>query len=311
MRKEINFFLNRFFQFVLFTIIFYPLFICAWGEVMPNSFQKNLNYYIGQSGHMYTRIREIKHYNNVDILFIGSSHAYRGFDTRIFRNAGYSNFNLGSSQQTPINTRVLLNRYLDKLNPEIIIYEVYPGTFSVDGIESSLDIISNDRNDFQSIKMAISQNHIKVYNTLIYAFYRDIFNRNSDFIEPLKKDDDYYIPGGYVERKLKHFQYVTYDRKNRWPLKDYQFTEFENVLQIINKRKVKLFLVQAPITKRRYNSFINNHIFDKRMHKYGDYYNFNKIIELDDSLHFYDSHHLNKNGVELFNNKLIHLLLED
>ena len=40
-----------------------------------------------------------------------------------------------------------------------------------------------------------------------------------------------------------------------------------------------------------------------------EYYNFNNIMEVDDSLHFYDAHHLNQDGVELFNEKLIELVL--
>ena len=82
--------------------------------------------------------RKIK---NVDVLFLGSSHAYRGFDPRIFRKRGYSSFNLGSSAQTPSQTKVWLKRYLKHLNPKIVIYEVYPGTFSSDGIEASLDLV--------------------------------------------------------------------------------------------------------------------------------------------------------------------------
>ena len=47
------------------------------------------------------------------------------------------------------------------------------------------------------------------------------------------------------------------------------------------------------------------------MQSYGTYYNFNEMISLDDSLHFYDSHHLNQNGVNIFNAKLIDVLLTE
>lgn len=36
-----------------------------------------------------------------------------------------------------------------------------------------------------------------------------------------------------------------------------------------------------------------------------------EIMNLNDSLYFYDSHHLNQIGVELFNEKLINILKED
>ena len=40
-----------------------------------------------------------------------------------------------------------------------------------------------------------------------------------------------------------------------------------------------------------------------------EYYNFNTLLNLEDSLHFYDSHHLNQTGVERFNTKLIEILV--
>ena len=47
------------------------------------------------------------------------------------------------------------------------------------------------------------------------------------------------------------------------------------------------------------------------MRSYGlQYYNFNEIIQLDDSLDFYDAHHLNQNGVNKFNAKLKEVLPE-
>jgi len=46
------------------------------------------------------------------------------------------------------------------------------------------------------------------------------------------------------------------------------------------------------------------------MHRSGNYYNFNEMINLVDTLHFYDSHHLNQKGVRLFNEKIIKLIDE-
>jgi hypothetical protein len=43
---------------------------------------------------------------------------------------------------------------------------------------------------------------------------------------------------------------------------------------------------------------------------FGNYYNFNKIVSFKDSL-FFDAHHLNQNGVTLFNEKFIEVLKND
>jgi len=259
---------------------------------------------------MYSRIHNIRNLKNVDILFLGSSHAYRGFDPRIFSGYGLRTFNLGSSAQSHLQTEVLLRRHLGEINPKLVIYEVYPGTFSSDGVEASLDIIANDKNDLESIRMAWTQNHIKVYNALIYGFYRDIFRKNVDYKEAEVKGYDKYIKGGFVEREIMFYEPDEYSTSN-WNLDSQQYAYFENNLLYLRERKIPVILVQAPITKVMYSSFLNNKEFDKKMKAHGDYYNFNEILELDDSLHFYNSHHLNQNGVEIFNTKLIEILLVD
>ena len=179
-------FIKKIFGFLLFSLMFYFLMIPLWKKFTPIYMQPNLKYQVGSFGYMYSRIQEVKKQKgDVDILFLGSSHSYRGFDPRNFKEK--KTFNLGSSSQTPIQTKILLERYLEKINPKLIIYEVYPGTFSSDGVESSLDLISNDKNDIRSLQMAFQLNNIKTYNTLVYAKYSDFFDWNKNFIEPIKK----------------------------------------------------------------------------------------------------------------------------
>jgi len=198
-------FIKSILLFSAFLILFYPVLLFIWGEFAPSSFKPNLNYPLGV-GHQYSRLKEVKVINSVDILFLGSSLAYRGFDPRIFEANGITSFNLGSSNQTPIQTKVLLYRYLRQINPKLIIYEVEPEIFSIDGVESALDIMTNDKNDLISIKMAFGLNHIKVYNTLIYALLRDALGLNSSFIEPIIQGEDKYISGGFVEKEIRFYK---------------------------------------------------------------------------------------------------------
>jgi hypothetical protein len=270
----------------------------------------NINYRIGSSGHLYSRLSEIKNYGDIDILILGSSHAYRGFDTRIFKEKGYKAFNLGSSAQSPAQTKVLLNRYLESLNPELVIYEVYPATFTLDGVESSLDLIANDINDLPLLKMALKINNIKTYNTLIYGYIFDLLGLNKSFSEPVIKNDDRYISGGYVEKEISFYEPTEFGKKEI-SLRDYQLETFSEIVRIVKNKNIELVLVYAPIPRANYKSYNNNYYFDSIMRRYSAYYNFNEIIALNDSLHFYDSHHLNQNGVNIFNKKLIELLNEN
>lgn len=302
-------FFRNIFLFAVVVIITYPLLIFLSGYFPVSKVLKlNLNYRIGSYGHMFTRINQVKQLDgNVDILFLGSSHSYRSFDPRNCKDK--KTFNLGSSSQTPIQTKVLLERYLDNISPKMVVYEVYPGTFSADGVESSLDIIANDINDFKSIKMAFELNNIKTYNTLIYAGFADLLNLNKNFIEPIKKGDDTYVSGGFVEKELKYYKYENLPKNKFWKLNKKQIESFQDNITLIKEKNIKIILVYAPITKSLYNSYSNNNYVDSLMNSYDlPYYNFNELMQLDDSLDFSDAHHLNQNGVNKFNLKLNEIL---
>ena len=292
--------------FLGFSILIYFILIFLWGSVMPLWLNSNL-IYKQRGGHLYSRLSELNKYQNVDVLFLGSSHAYRGFDTRIFKQRGIHSFNLGSSSQAPVQSLLLLKKYIDNLQPKQIIFEVCPQSLSSDGIESALDIISNDKIDFQTIKMAIKLNHIKVYNTLIYSSIRQLLNLDKGFVEAQRIGKDTYISGGYVQRDNVQFEYKSPLEKSINPE---QMMAFKELVNWVKSKDVELILVQAPVTTIEYNSYDDNVSFDKLMQDYSRYYNFNALITLDDSLHFYDPHHLNQLGVETFNAELIDLLID-
>jgi hypothetical protein len=263
----------------------------------------------------YTRFNEVNQIENVDILFLGSSHTYRGFDNRIFKEAGYSSFNLGSGSQTPQQTKILLDRYLENLNPKIVIFEVYPAVFCSDGVESSLDILANDKNDLNSLWMSIKIKHITVFNTFIYASIRDLFNMDKNVCEPVSKKNDTYISGGFVEKDSTYNsakKYVKPNANKLWDFDDSHFKKFNDIIKRFETKNTPVILVYSPISKLLYNSYLNNAEFDQRMESYNlPYYNFNINSQFSDSLHFYDQHHLNQKGVIKFNQMILDILAKE
>jgi len=256
---------------------------------------------------MYSRLSEAKNIKDIDVLIIGSSHAFRGIDTRYFEKRGLSAFNLGSSSQTPIQTKLLLERYLDQIHPKMIVYDVFPYFFTTDGVESALNIIGCDRNDKYSMEMALDINNLKVYNTLFYGYFRDVLNLNAGYQEPTVIGQNTYIPGGYVEKDL-HYYHPQEASETVLDFKDKQFEAFEEVIQILKEKGYPYILIDAPITHSLLKSYTNRDWFIDKMKTYGPFYDFNKMVELNDSIHFYDKDHLNIYGVEIFDNKLIDLL---
>lgn len=306
MDNELKYFLNSFLKFSLFLVVFCVASLCIWGDFAPNMITKNLAKKEMIPGFMENRLKDLDKTEKIDILFLGSSHAYRGFDTRLFKNAGFSSFNLGSSNQTPIQTELLLNRYLKKLQPKLIIYEVYPNTFAVDGMESTLDLIVNDTLKKDILKLAFQHNDVMVYNTLVYMYYKNLLKNDKKPIVSFQKND-HYISNGYVETNFISPQSFNYN-KQKYLFNSTQFKHFEKVIELIKKNNIHVIFIQAPITKSLYQSYTNNAFFDAKMLSYGDYLNFNHLIQLEDNLHFYDGHHLNQKGVELFNREIINYL---
>ena len=301
-------FIKSIFIFIPFAVFIYIITICLWGDYAPPIFKRNLIFRrIGSEDYLSRRIYEVSHTKNVDILFLGSSHTYRGFDNRIFKKAGFKTFNLGSSAQTPIQTEVLLKKYLIQLNPRCIILEVSPGVFASDGVESSIDLITNVGVDKSTLDLAIKHNKIKVYNSLIYAFYKSFFYTKIEYNNCInsKCKGHTYINGGFVQKDISFFKNVVYQNITKYDIRSDQLNSFEHIVKIAKMHNIRLILVQSPITHSFYNSFSNNVLFDKTMCDYGEYYNFNHLITLNDSLNFYDNLHLNQNGVEIFNKKLI------
>lgn len=165
---------------------------------------------------------------NIDVLFLGSPHAFRGFDPRIFEKAGFRSFNLGSPSQTPFQTKLLLEKYLDQLNSAYVVFEVYPATFQNDGVESSLDLMANMEGFGNSFTMVRAVPHVRTVNALIYDGFREQLNLNQGFEEGLTAGQDTYVPQGFVESRVQSNQSPITDKirqswaSDTWQIRDWQ-----------------------------------------------------------------------------------------
>jgi len=298
-------FLKTILFFAAISVLVYVILLAFAGTWLPLYLRKNLHYRESEYGHMYSRMKDAESRGKIDILFLGSSHAYRGFDPRIFEKHGYSTFNLGSSGQTPVQSLMLLEKYLVKLQPELVVLEVYPEVMGMDGVESSLDVLANSSTDCYSLKMALTVNHVKTYNSLLFSFVEDYVVGNRNYSQPEKNEKDFYIKGtGYVARDMEYFKNVSH-QPSTWNFNQKQTRAFDKILKMLNRENIKFILVQAPVTRKLYLSKTNNDFTNSLFHTKGNFVNFNLQLPLDDSLHFYDADHLNQKGVEIFNEAFI------
>lgn len=302
--------------FLLVAAASYTVLLVGWVHLVPFGFlKKNLVYPLGGKGFTFTRLAEVDSVANVDVLFLGSSHSYRGFDPRIFASSGLRTFNLGSPSQTPLQTRILLEKYLEKLNPKLVVYEVYPATFQNDGLESALDLIANSDCSSCSFELTKSTENVKAYNALIYDVVASVFGFNKGFQEPVIKGNDQYVLGGYVESEETLNESPVTDKMRRnwvndkWEFRDSQWEEFLSVLAMLKERNIAVELIQMPVTLPAFQLYKNNTQIDSLFESQGSYLNLNGVSVLDDNSDFIDYHHLSQTGVENVNKTLLELIL--
>lgn len=283
--------------FALFAVV---ACIALWTYLLPPQLQKNTAVKGAVTGFMTTRLAEADTTKHPDVLVIGSSHAYRGFDPRIFSRHGVRLFNLGSSAQTPIQSEFLLRRYLQTIQPEFVLFEVYPQTFTSDGLESTLDLLTALPRNKEVSKMALQTANVRAINTLIGTWVFGGANLYMNSVEPGKRSKDTYIAGGFVESPVVRAN-PTPQPKSPWEFEAAQIQAFKRCLELIENSKIPYLLVQTPVSRAKLESHSNWEYADSLFAASGEYINLNNSIELVDSLHFYDDNHLNQDGVELMN----------
>ena len=303
-------FIRNIIIFILTALVGYTFLLCIWGELVPEAYRQNLIYERSNYGHSLSRFRDAKNTRYVQVLFLGSSHAYRGFDVRYLFQHKIFAFNMGSSAQTFVQSEMLLNRYLDRINPKMVVIETAPGILELDGVESTLDLFANDDIDSEALKLSLKINHPLVYNTMLYAIYKNAVRGNDSTREKKIKGIHTYRKNGYVEREVTYFRYLSYPPKEIY-FRQENIAALKRIITKLKEKKIPYYLVQAPITSARYSSYSNLKEYESLIKPLGDYIDFNKILKLDDSLHFYDAYHLNQDGVERFNDALIDTLKLD
>jgi hypothetical protein len=260
-------------RFTLFAVPVYIAFIILAGILSPFSEHRNIKYARGGYGHLLTRLQEADTTGPVDILFLGSSHAYRGFDPRVFNAVGFRTFNLGSSSQSPVQTRWLVDRYLERMKPKLVVMDVFPTTFTTEGIESTLNVLSNAPLDPALLRMALRTAHADACNTAILALWHELTNTHPVSSEPA------------------------------WQPRDQdQWSAFLYIMEQLRAHNIPVILVQTPVTRSWQYTMEERAELRQRLEPHANaYLDLSDALNGDDALLFYDGHHMRQASVERFN----------
>jgi hypothetical protein len=252
------------------------------------------------------RFKEINKFKNIDILFAGSSHCYRGFNIEYFKQLGLTCFNMGSISQSPLNTFFLLKKYLKNLNPKIIVFEINPVVMRYDGTESCLDLIANTPLNYELVEMMFATKSIFVFNGLL-LYYLDLNRIPIQLQHANLSPTDIYVSGGFVKStQLKFKSYVS--QEITYDFKHIQFYYISQILRMMKNKTKKVILVTTPMYSEYVSDITNYSDWSERIHSLANnfdciYIDFNTYSDLQLSHLYYDEDHLNSIGVDLFNKK--------
>ena len=269
----------------------------------------------GGWGQSLRRFRELRNTRDVDILIAGSSHAYRSFDPRLFARRGLRAFNMGSTNQTPLNTYYLLQRFLPDLDPELLILELYVRTLSSeDGLESFFDLATNLPLSPELVKMAVATGQPHAVNSLV-AVQMSRLTRPLHGAGQENIPDETYVSGGYCQSTEIIARDQTFQDVGSLDLPEIQMEYLAKVIRIAKERGTTVVMVTAPFPKAHRQAIDNYASLVDRIHafarRHGVFYrDFNGRLNLETYTHFKDTHHLNHAGVIRFNRALLKLLQE-
>lgn len=310
---------------------------------------KGVRYLVTDDTKSFTRLMMHELYSqeeNIDYLFVGSSHCYRSVVPTIAdEKLGGHSFNCGSSAQKLDGSLVLVKEVLKNNCPKEIVLDVYyemidtiPHSereeltstyaladympFSVNKVMYLLNASSSDyyfnsfiigrRNwrklfDFDYIREIWNKKHQKEYKEYEWA--------KSEF------DEGYYAERGYVafEGQVENVE----DNTDSIRIDIDKFTdewkaELDEIIQICKDKGIKLTVVAAPLPDKTLSRIENytdymKYISELLTSKNVSYFDFNndelKIKELDESC-FMDGDHLNSKGAEIYTEVLADCLLK-
>jgi hypothetical protein len=261
----------------------------------------------GDRYHSLRRFREAASSGPVDVVVFGSSHAYRGFDPRIFAARGIRLFNLGSTNQTPLNSLHLARLHLEKLAPTLVLIEVYYPTLSGDGLESCRDLAVNTPPSWSSLRMAASTRNLGAVHFALASLAGltpgEAGARQSE-------GDDMYIPGGYLASAGRRQRLVRPGKPIDAEIAKAQLDALAELTRLASARGSRVLWVSHPLPRDHRDAIACPGELHQRLARAAteagvDFWDYTDKLELDPINDFYDFHHLNERGVERFNVELL------
>lgn len=241
----------------------------------------------------------ISNQTKYDAIVLGSSHAYRGYDPRIFEQSGISLFNAGTSSQNAKGSLVLYNEYL-RGRSDVFILDVYDPVFELEGTESNMRLIQNVPTDKAAMQLVAQE--FKMYTVNALAVRMASLNP----IDEAPNND--YIKNGFCEKKGILYA-VEPLNDSVFDANEEMFVAFEKMVKQMQADGKRIVLCSHPLPAspglhNYHDKFLAR--FNPLIQRLGvPYIDFTYYTEGFGINEFADISHMNQQGVELYNRLLM------
>ena len=234
-----------------------------------------------------------------DAIVLGSSHAYRGYDPRIFEQSGMNLFNAGTSSQNAKGSLVLYNEYL-RNRTDVFILDIYDPVFELEGTESNMRLIQNVPTNEAAV--ALVQQEFKMYtvNALLVRF------ASINPIDEAPNND--YIKNGFCEKKGILYAVESLN-DSIFDANEEMFEAFETMIKQMQADGKRIVLCSHPLPlspglRNYHDKFLSG--FTPLIERLGvPYIDLTYYTEGFGVNEFADISHLNQQGVVLYNRLLL------
>lgn len=250
------------------------------------------------------RFREADARGHVDMVFLGASHTYRGFDPRLFR---HTSMNLGSTNQTPLNGYYIAMRYLPALSPRLVVLEVGYNTLTTDGLESCRDLLVNTPSSWPIDRMAVATWNL---GAMGFAMAKSLgLTPNESEAQQREVAGETYVAGGYCETVGNRDALMT-GGPIFFEIKPRQLDYLGEISDLVRARGADVLWVTLPVSRDYMRRIANRDELKRRIDHAAsragvDYWDYSESLELDPLADFKDVLHLNAEGVAKFNRAFI------
>lgn len=257
---------------------------------------------IWEGGPSWKKMRDFPEGESFDLIFIGSSHAYRGYDPANFSQAGIKSFNLGTSNQHQMASYSIARQYIKPGTCKMVLIDIYDRVFASDGYESMSDMVINSEHDTQAWDVALRMKDIRAANMLLFRY----FNK----LSPPLNTDTLDIRNGYqaLEKQLsmpgkpKNYRYVSNPTQVKY---------LEKLIVYLQKQGIRVIMASHPLPTVYVPS--DHDVFRRDievlMNRYKvPYFDYTDYKPIGGMWYFADESHLNQRGVNTYNATLIRQL---